>query len=270
MENHQPSRGRYAGGCRCDGCRDAHRLYNLAWRRRHAKPRVPVVPREIQRAQRRQWLDELKLAIGCADCGYNLHPAALHFDHLDGATKVNRIAQMTFGAEERLLAEIAKCEVVCANCHAIRTARRRTKLEVRTNRVRGGWHNRGRNIRMSCVRGHLYTDEVWVNGRRRCRTCNRLKAREWRAKIRVWLDQIKQQSGCVDCQFAEHPEALHFDHRPGEVKIGNISQMAFQVSKSSISAEIEKCDVVCANCHTLRTAERGYTGGYHMQKRAKV
>ena len=73
-------------------------------------------------------LDELKLAAGCADCGYKGHPHALEFDHLPGSVKCFSIGTKlaSFGTE-RVMAEIAKCEVVCANCHRIRTAERRKR-----------------------------------------------------------------------------------------------------------------------------------------------
>ena len=71
-------------------------------------------------------IDEIKLAFGCTDCGFNLHPAALDFDHLPGFEKSDTVATLVgAGKLELALAEIEKCEVVCANCHRIRTAERK-------------------------------------------------------------------------------------------------------------------------------------------------
>jgi hypothetical protein len=67
-----------------------------------------------------------KINAGCADCGYNKHPHALDFDHLDN--KKFSIATSLSRKVETILEEIEKCEVVCANCHRIRTATRRLKL----------------------------------------------------------------------------------------------------------------------------------------------
>ena len=69
----------------------------------------------------RRWLDNHKLATGCADCGYKLHPHALHFDHL-GGKEINVCSAKSIAQAQR---EIAKCEVRCANCHAIKTHDRR-------------------------------------------------------------------------------------------------------------------------------------------------
>jgi hypothetical protein len=66
---------------------------------------------------------ELKMRLGCTDCGYNAHPAALDFDHTDGKTRnVGKLRSMRAVLEE---IERHKCEVVCANCHRIRTNNRK-------------------------------------------------------------------------------------------------------------------------------------------------
>jgi hypothetical protein len=60
---------------------------------------------------------------GCVDCGF-LDVRALDFDHVRGR-KSFTISDGNAVGVERLLAEIAKCEVRCANCHRIRTVERR-------------------------------------------------------------------------------------------------------------------------------------------------
>jgi hypothetical protein len=72
---------------------------------------------------KREMVDAHKLAAGCVDCGYKAHPAALQYDHIVAGGKSRDISLMvTSGASiQEIMAEIDKCEVVCANCHAIRT-----------------------------------------------------------------------------------------------------------------------------------------------------
>ncbi len=74
--------------------------------------------------------------------------------------------------------------------------------------------------------------------------------------LRARIAEIKLAAGCIDCGYWEHAEALDFDHRPGEEKVRNVSQMTSNASWERIVAEIAKCDVVCANCHRVRTARR--------------
>ncbi len=65
------------------------------------------------------WLAEYKVVLSCQRCGEN-HPACLQFHHKDPAVKeimVTDAIRRGWG-RTRILAEVAKCEVLCANCHA--------------------------------------------------------------------------------------------------------------------------------------------------------
>lgn len=80
--------------------------------------------REKELEKARQFSERLaliKLTYGCADCGYDKYPEALDFDHLPGTVKVAGVSSMSYSAWDRVLEEIDKCEVVCANCHRHRT-----------------------------------------------------------------------------------------------------------------------------------------------------
>jgi hypothetical protein len=63
----------------------------------------------------------------CTDCGIT-DSRLLEFDHIDPQTKTKAVARLLSSGYgwERLLAEINKCEIVCANCHRIRTYSRMT------------------------------------------------------------------------------------------------------------------------------------------------
>jgi hypothetical protein len=70
---------------------------------------------------------------------------------------------------------------------------------------------------------------------------------------------IRQQKAapCHDCGLPWPYYVMDFDHRPGEVKLFKISTAVSQaIPRHKIVAEIEKCDLVCANCHRIRTQER--------------
>lgn len=69
----------------------------------------------------------IKQEHGCVDCGYREHAIALQFDHVSGTKKasVSNLIRSDY-AWSTILEEIAKCEVRCANCHAVVTARRKS------------------------------------------------------------------------------------------------------------------------------------------------
>jgi len=80
---------------------------------------------KVKRKERKEYIDTLKLSMGCVDCGYKKHPEALQFDHLPGLPKNFEISKSVLKPLDEVLEEIKKCQVVCACCHAIRTQKRR-------------------------------------------------------------------------------------------------------------------------------------------------
>lgn len=56
----------------------------------------------------------------CIDCGARHHYSMMDFDHIDN-NKVMNVSKMRNKSMDTLLAEIKKCELVCSNCHRLRT-----------------------------------------------------------------------------------------------------------------------------------------------------
>ena len=67
------------------------------------------------------FIRDYKLEKGCEMCGYNEHACALQFDHRDPSQKSFHVARGRDYPWDVFLAEIAKCRVLCANCHAVHT-----------------------------------------------------------------------------------------------------------------------------------------------------
>lgn len=77
---------------------------------------------------------ELRESGLCADCGLNPGPDLMQFDHLpELGEKAADISDLTghWTSWAKLRAELAKCELVCADCHWHRTLRRKGKVYVR-------------------------------------------------------------------------------------------------------------------------------------------
>jgi hypothetical protein len=49
---------------------------------------------------------------------------------------------------------------------------------------------------------------------------------------------------------------MDFDHREATAKAGRVTGMIGRAGNARILAEVAKCDIVCANCHRVRTFER--------------
>lgn len=118
------------------------------WRSAHpkpqsAKPRQRLDPvaqkaKRVQQAIQRQKrvrkihaerITAMKVNRPCVDCGGSFPPYVMDFDHVRGE-KLGNIGDMINRAMnfDRILAEIAKCDLVCANCHRIRSHHRRAEL----------------------------------------------------------------------------------------------------------------------------------------------
>lgn len=77
-----------------------------------------------------------------------------------------------------------------------------------------------------------------------------------RATNRTSMLELLRKSSCADCGNTDI-RVLEFDHLRD--KIRDISQLMSGWSWEAILKEIEKCDIVCANCHRIRTHERAST-----------
>lgn len=77
---------------------------------------------------KRRWfndlLDRIK-AEPCSDCGRCFPTVCMDFDHRDPHGKMHNVARMALRSEELIMREIAKCDLVCANCHRVREQVRR-------------------------------------------------------------------------------------------------------------------------------------------------
>lgn len=81
------------------------------------------------RGKRREWIWSFKKR-PCEDCGVTYPPYVMQFDHRDPAEKKFNLSTGEKHTRQEVLAEIAKCDVVCANCHAARTFERMLQAKI--------------------------------------------------------------------------------------------------------------------------------------------
>jgi hypothetical protein len=108
----------------CQMCKDA----NAAWSRARngSRPRVPRQPPSVRKQNRREWLINQKLnRVACMDCGIKVtadNTYMFHYDHRNPDQKTKAIGEMLHQWNtDKLLNEMDKCDLVCANCHSHRT-----------------------------------------------------------------------------------------------------------------------------------------------------
>jgi len=183
--------------------------------------------REIDRVRRRQEATTAFLRVlrevPCADCGGRFAGHQMDFDHRDPSQKKFDLCsgRALLKSREQLLEEAAKCDVVCANCHRLRTRRQHRRwLATRTPSI---------STRIESQR------------------------QRWRYHADL-LDRMRSVP-CADCGGIFAQCAMDFDHRDGTKKSRSVTRMITGRLEPML-AEAEKCDIVCANCHRLRTFER--------------
>lgn len=71
--------------------------------------------------RRRDILNKYKESVGCLYCGYHKNGLALQFDHREPSKKHRDVSSLVPGGLKKLFKEVRKCDVVCANCHMIKT-----------------------------------------------------------------------------------------------------------------------------------------------------
>ncbi len=113
-------------GTRLRFCSVCMRPYRKSWYARHKNEQVERTSktRQVRKAAARKLIRDLK-SNPCADCGGRFHWTQMDFDHVksDKLKDVARMVQTPYSVA-KLLTEVAKCDLVCANCHRLRTWKR--------------------------------------------------------------------------------------------------------------------------------------------------
>lgn len=83
--------------------------------------------------------------------------------------------------------------------------------------------------------------------------------------LKAWMLELKSRP-CADCGGVFPVCCMDFDHRDGTEKAYNLGSMfAHHYSRELIQTELDKCDLVCANCHRVRTRNRRLGSGKQRQ-----
>jgi hypothetical protein len=101
-----------------DGTYQMNWLSPESWKKRKEYYKKDVKERHSKNIK---IIQEEKLKRGCACCGYRENAFALDFDHLDPNSKVEGVSRMSSRNIKKIKEEILKCQVLCANCHRIKT-----------------------------------------------------------------------------------------------------------------------------------------------------
>jgi hypothetical protein len=171
--------------------------------------------------KRRKFLLQIKIDMGgrCINCGTE-DLEILEFDH-NSDDKINEVRRIS--NYQGMLDEAKKCSLLCCSCHMIKTKQTiQTEVIDKTNTK-------------SSV----------------------LFSRKYRKNARNYIKEIKLNSnGCAECGWFDpnNLQVLQFDHINESDKKYNISRLASTGKNLKlIRSEIDKCRILCGNCHRKRT-----------------
>jgi hypothetical protein len=105
-------------------------------------------------------------------------------------------------------------------------------------------------IRRYAADGVLYTPNKRINQDR---------GRE----VVEYLKTYKIDRGCSKCGYKEHPSALHFHHKDPSTKACNPYQC---LSIDDAMKEVDKCVILCANCHAVMHAKENIGKPRHRER----
>jgi len=129
----------------------------------------------------------------------------------------------------------------CKRCHQIKPLAQFSKAAKRTDGLQA-WCK-------TCVK---------ENDHRRYME-DKKKHRSWNMKRKdKYYDMVTEyllEHPCVDCGES-NPIVLEFDHRDPTIKDSEVTRLISYASWERVEAEMNKCDVVCSNCHRKRTAKQ--------------
>ena len=242
-----------------------------------------------KRVKRNRELRANLKSVPCGDCSNEYPSYVMDFDHT--AQKKRSLSRVSYLSEACILDEASRCEITCANCHRIRTHDRgqnknrpSKNIFIRKTQYTEDWRPEGPFTGRTkwCSGCQKILPIEWFSFKSkvskilayRCRTClakmksnwhqdhpkNKLRQKSNRATRKkqnlAYTTAFKEEKGCQDCKRRPPAYVLDFDHITDN-KRSNVSQMVSDgCSLEAIIEEIAKCEVICANCHRIRTHER--------------
>lgn len=176
-----------------------------------------IETKEQRRQDLKRWFYELKRdEYKCRQCGEG-RPPALDFHHRDGKTEDVSAMVNSGYSRSRIRKEVDRCVVLCANCHR---------------------------------KKHYQEPEplTSTNPADVAAAVNDVSKHDARQLRRSWLVSYKRDSGGCNRCSASHPACLDFHHE--QEKTMSVGKMvSFSYSLQEIRSEIEKCELLCSNCH---------------------
>lgn len=127
-------------------------------------------------------------------------------------------------------------------------------LSCKQEKPESDFSRKGDGLQSRCKSCYtIYHRQYYEKNKEKYFAKNRLNKNRQRNRLKKILLSVKQRP-CQDCGGVFHPWVMELDHRENTIKVESVSNLVGRgCPDEKLLAEIEKCDVVCANCHRMRT-----------------
>lgn len=183
----------------------------------------------------------------CQRCGYNRCGGALEFHHRDPAAKDFSLAHVGTTTFEKIKPELEKCDLLCANCHRETHAKVAERIRPPITLPKGATTKRCPSCRENLPLDAFYDRQTKRGAGSFCKHCtcrNTIKRQRRRKQYAVDY----KGSCCQRCGYDRYVGSLEFHHRDPAQKDFSVSSAKMKKFEL-IKDELDKCDLLCANCH---------------------
>jgi hypothetical protein len=108
----------------------------------------------------------------------------------------------------------------------------------------------------------FYLQSDGVKTFKSCIPCTSKNIAKQKKKIYKWVDDYKAAAGCAHCGTKDM-RCLQLHHRDSETKKRSVAQL---IGKGyifkTVKTEVDKCEVLCANCHSIHHHEERRSGSW--------
>lgn len=245
-------------------CKNCHALQIKKWRQ--TKPGLAQKARFRSFRTSADFIKSFKLGKSCTVCNKEYPPCAMDFNHQDKYTKLDSISGLYGKSKKRIRDEIEKCELICANCHRDITQTQLETVPTSKNRIYKP-ELVDTNISIGsetkfCIKceqkKHVEDFTLLKIGKRHsyCKKCLReynknLQRPDKFSKSERLIILLKDNKTCADCGVQYRYWVMDFDHISDD-KFDSINKLRNKNTETVVH-EINKCELVCANCHKIRT-----------------
>ena len=109
--------------------------------------------------------------------------------------------------------------------------------------------------------GETDEDKFYPYLKSRCKRCESQKTHARRKRTMKLIQRWKRRKSCQHCGYNKDPRALQLDHIDPDAKGTTHGEgVNYGWGRKRIKGELAKCQVLCANCHSIKTSEEGQGG----------